>query len=50
MKSLLYQKMWVIERFHERVQDKLDEWIYFLKHGEIKQEFSAKASRAQQKN
>ncbi len=30
-----------VTQFHERVQDKLDEWIYFLKHGEIKQEFSA---------
>ncbi len=31
-----------ISRFHEKVQDKLDEWIYFLKRGEIKAEFSAK--------
>jgi predicted transposase/invertase (TIGR01784 family) len=31
-----------ISKFHERVQDKLDEWIYFLKRGEIKAEFSAK--------
>lgn len=31
-----------IARFHEKVQDKMDEWIYFLKHGEIKQEFTAK--------
>ena len=31
-----------ISRFHEKVQDKIDEWIYFLKRGEIKKEFSAK--------
>ena len=31
-----------ISRFHEKVQNKLDEWIYFLKRGEIKTEFSAK--------
>src|SRR5579871_5021117 len=30
-----------VTQFHERVKDKLDEWIYFLKRGEIKQEFSA---------
>lgn len=31
-----------ISRFHEKVKDKIDEWVYFLKHGEIKKEFSAK--------
>ncbi len=30
-----------VTQFHEQVKDKLDEWIYFLKQGEIKQEFSA---------
>lgn len=30
-----------VTQFREQVQDKIDEWIYFLKHGEIKQEFSA---------
>ncbi len=30
-----------ITQFHERIQDKLDEWIYFLKHSQIKPEFSA---------
>jgi predicted transposase/invertase (TIGR01784 family) len=31
-----------VTQFKERVQDKIDEWIYFLKHGEIKEEFSAR--------
>jgi predicted transposase/invertase (TIGR01784 family) len=31
-----------IPAFHEKIQDKLDEWIYFLKNGEIKPEFQAK--------
>ena len=31
-----------ISRFQEIVKDKIDEWIYFLKRGEIKKEFSAK--------
>jgi predicted transposase/invertase (TIGR01784 family) len=31
-----------VTAFHERVQDKFDEWIYLLKHGEIKKEFAAK--------
>lgn len=30
-----------VTKFQERVQDKIDEWIYFLKHGEIKKEFAA---------
>lgn len=30
-----------VTQFQEKVKDKLDEWIYFFKHGEIKQEFSA---------
>src|SRR5579871_2139794 len=30
-----------ISRFHEKVQDKIDEWIYFLKRGEIKKTFVA---------
>lgn len=30
-----------VTKFHEKVQDKIDEWIYFLKNGEIKKEFSA---------
>lgn len=30
-----------VAQFQERVQDKIDEWIYFLKHSEIKKEFKA---------
>ena len=30
-----------VTKFQERVKDKFDEWIYFLKHGEIKKEFAA---------
>jgi len=35
-----------IAQFQEPVKDKRDEWIYFLKHGEIKEEFSAKGIQA----
>lgn len=35
-----------ISKFRERVQDKLDEWIYFLKRGEIKAEFSAQGLKS----
>lgn len=31
-----------VPKFRKKIQDKVDEWIYFLKYGEIKQEFSAK--------
>ena len=31
-----------VTAFAERVQDKFDEWVYFLKHGQIKKEFVAK--------
>lgn len=31
-----------VSQFHERVQDKIDEWIYFLKHGKIEKNFAAK--------
>lgn len=30
-----------VTKFQERVKDKVDEWIYFLKHGEIRKEFAA---------
>ena len=30
-----------VTKFQERVKDKFDEWVYFLKHGEIKKEFAA---------
>ena len=40
----IYPEYWVIkvEKFGNRVKDKLDEWIYFFKNAEIKNEFSAK--------
>jgi predicted transposase/invertase (TIGR01784 family) len=31
-----------VKRFNDVLQDKLDEWMYFLKEGEIKPEFNAK--------
>ena len=50
--KLLYQKQqvheifpeyWIIkvERYNKQVEDKLDEWIYFLKHSEVPDEFTA---------
>ncbi len=30
-----------VTQFQEKVKDKLDEWIYFLKHGKIEKEFAA---------
>lgn len=40
----IYPEYWVIKtgKFNNRVHDKLDEWIYFLKNAEIKPSFSAK--------
>ena len=40
----VYPEYWVIKvsQFHNRVKDKLDEWIYFFKNAEIKIGFSAK--------
>ncbi|MFM9949810.1 MAG: Rpn family recombination-promoting nuclease/putative transposase [Saprospiraceae bacterium] len=40
----VYPEYWVIKvsQFHNRVKDKLDEWIYFFKNAEIKSGFSAK--------
>jgi len=40
----IYPEYWVIKvsQFHNRVKDKLDEWIYFFKNAEIKNNFSAK--------
>ena len=40
----VYPEYWVIKvsQFHNRVKDKLDEWIYFFKNAEIKSSFSAK--------
>lgn len=40
----IYPEYWIIKvsKFNDIIQDKLDEWIYFLKTGEIKEDFSAK--------
>jgi predicted transposase/invertase (TIGR01784 family) len=46
--SDLYPEYYVIKtnRFNEVAKDTLDEWIYFLKTAEIKDEFTAKGLRA----
>jgi predicted transposase/invertase (TIGR01784 family) len=40
----IYPEYWVIKTgmFKNRINDKLDEWVYFLKNAEIKPSFSAK--------
>ena len=38
-----------VTQFHERVQNKLDEWIYFLKHGKVEQDFSAQGIQSASK-
>ena len=40
----IYPAYWVIKtgKFRNRINDRLDEWIYFLKNAEIKPSFSAK--------
>jgi predicted transposase/invertase (TIGR01784 family) len=40
----IYPEYWVIKtgKFRNKVKDKLDEWVYFLKNAEIKPSFSAK--------
>ena len=40
----IYPEYWVIKtgKFKNRISDRLDEWIYFLKNAEIKPTFSAK--------
>ena len=40
----IYPEYWVIKtgKFRNRINDRLDEWIYFLKNAEIKPSFSAK--------
>jgi predicted transposase/invertase (TIGR01784 family) len=40
----IYPEYWVIKtgKFRNRINDKLDEWVYFLKNAEIKPNFSAK--------
>ena len=46
--SSLYPEYYVIKtnRFNEIARDTLDEWIYFLKTAEIKEEFTAKGLKA----
>lgn len=46
--SKLYPEYYVIKtnRFNEIAKDTLDEWIYFLKKAEIKDEFTAKGLKA----
>lgn len=40
----IFPEYWLIKvsKFRNRVSDKLDEWIYFLKNGEVREDFSAK--------
>ncbi len=40
----IYPEYWVIKtgKFKNKIHDKLDEWVYFLKNAEIKPNFSAK--------
>jgi predicted transposase/invertase (TIGR01784 family) len=40
----IYPEYWVIKtgKFRNRINDRLDEWIYFFKNAEIKPSFSAK--------
>ena len=44
----IFPEYWVIKvgKFGNRVNDKLDEWIYFFKNAEIKNDFSAKGLKA----
>ena len=40
----IYPEYWVIKtgKFRNKIKDKLDEWVYFLKNAEIKSSFTAK--------
>lgn len=40
----IYPEYWIIKvgKFNNTIQDKLDEWIYFLKTGAVQEDFSAK--------
>ena len=44
----IFPEYWVIKvgKFGNRVNDKLDEWIYFFKNAEIKNDFSARGLKA----
>ncbi len=41
--EMIFPEYYIIKvtQFQEKVKDKLDEWIYFLKHGRIEKEFAA---------
>ena len=41
--SQIVPEYWLIkvDKFNDRVKDKLDEWIYFLKNGEVRDDFTA---------
>lgn len=41
--EMIFPEYYIIKvtRFQEKVQDKIDEWIYFLKNGKIEKNFSA---------
>ncbi len=48
----IYPEYWLlkVEQFQDQVKDKLDEWIYFLKNGEVLSDFKAQGlSEAQKK-
>ncbi|HHP7241901.1 MAG TPA: PD-(D/E)XK nuclease family transposase [Cyclobacteriaceae bacterium] len=40
----IFPEYWIIkaEKFNNNVEDKLDEWIYFLKNSEVRDDFTAK--------
>lgn len=44
----IFPEYWIIKvgKFGNRVKDKLDEWIYFFKNAEIRNDFSAKGLKA----
>jgi predicted transposase/invertase (TIGR01784 family) len=47
----IYPEYWLlkVDQFDDRVHDKLDEWIYFLKNGEVLSNFKAKGLNQAQK-
>lgn len=44
----IFPEYWIIKvgKFDNRIKDKLDEWIYFFKNAEIKNDFSAKGLKS----
>jgi len=44
----IFPEYWIIkaEKFNDQVEDKLDEWIYFLKNSEIRDDFTAQGLEA----